>query len=212
MHKGKLQMAGWKTDWDMTRAAFDKLLAQLDTDVKRAADTFIVIHKGLVKYFQYQGCPLADELADETTNRAARRVFEGAVIQAGKAGAFFRGIARLVLHEYWRSPDATEVPIDDEILPPHLAYDPNEQMRRLDERRAHERRLDCLESCVENLPPETRRLIFAYEEGGEGERIARRKRLAEEMSIPISRLRLRIHRIRKKLEDCVTDCCARAGE
>jgi DNA-directed RNA polymerase specialized sigma24 family protein len=100
----------------------------------------------------------------------------------------------------------------EDVLPRRLSHDPAELMERLAAQRAQERRLDCLQRCVEKLPPETRRLIFAYYEGEEGQKIANRKRLADEMTIPLPRLRLRAHRIRRKLETCVVRCCAKVAE
>jgi DNA-directed RNA polymerase specialized sigma24 family protein len=205
-------MASWKKDWDLTQAAFDKLLAQLDTDVKHAADKYEIIRKGLIQFFEFHGCCSPAELVDETINRAARRIFEGTEIQPGKTGAYFRGIAFHVLQEYWRSPEPGLSPIDEEFLPRHLVHDPDELMDRLAAQHAQERRLECLRRCLKKLPPETRRLIFAYYEGDEGQQIAKRKQLADEMFMPIPRLRLHTHRIRKKLETCVTRCCGRAAE
>jgi DNA-directed RNA polymerase specialized sigma subunit, sigma24 homolog len=203
-------MASWKKDWEMTQAAFDKLLAQLHPDIERAQLEYENIRAGLIQFFEYKGCSMSTDLTDETINRAARRILEGVVIQAGRVVGYFRTIAHHVLQEYWRSSDATSVPVDEQLLPPHLVHDPRELTERLAAQQAQERRLECLRRCLDKLPPETRRVIFAYYEGDEGQKIANRKQLADELNMPISLLRLHAHRIRKKLETCVTKCCKAA--
>jgi hypothetical protein len=43
-------------------------------------------------------------------------------------------------------------------------------------------------------------------------KIANRKQLSELFAISVSGLRLRAHRIRRRLEACVLNCCGKAAE
>jgi DNA-directed RNA polymerase specialized sigma24 family protein len=200
-----------KKDWIMDQAALERLLAQFDADPERAAEKFEVMRSGLIRILECWGGTSPPDLADIVVNRVARRLMEGEVIRPDALNAYFRSVARNVWREDRRSPEAQFAPLDD--LPPHQqpAVDPHAAMLAHRAQLMLEQRLNCLEECVAALPPETRGLILEYYEGEESARIENRKRLAEMLEIPLSRLRLRIHRIREKLERCVEDCLARAG-
>src|SRR5205085_751225 len=49
------RMASGKKRWELTQAAFDKLLAQLDADVERAAHQYEVIRQGIMRFFECRG-------------------------------------------------------------------------------------------------------------------------------------------------------------
>jgi DNA-directed RNA polymerase specialized sigma24 family protein len=69
-----------------------------------------------------------------------------------------------------------------------------------------EERINCFESCLNRLPDESRRLIVSYYEEDRRAKIERRKLLAEQLEIPLNALRIRVHRIRMQLEQCVRAC------
>ncbi|HKP12407.1 MAG TPA: hypothetical protein VJZ91_09870 [Blastocatellia bacterium] len=205
-------MASGKKRWELTQAAFDGLLARLDADAERAARQYEVIRQGVMRFFECRGGSSPADLTDETINRVACKILEGATVQADSVAAYFYGVARNVLREDRRSPAAASFTLDEALLPRHLAPAADELASRQAAHRAQEQRFECLQRCVEELPPETRRLIFSYYEGEEAEKIANRKRLADVLTISITGLRLRVHRIRKGLEACVMSCCGKAAE
>ncbi len=49
-------------------------------------------------------------------------------------------------------------------------------------------------------------MILSYYEGKQRTRIENRKRLAETLGVPMNSLRIRVHRIREKLESCLINC------
>lgn len=51
--------------------------------------------------------------------------------------------------------------------------------------------------------------MLSYYEGKQGARIANRKRIAEELGMPMNGLRIRVHRVREKLEMCLINCLGR---
>src|SRR5437763_189010 len=71
---------------------------------------------------------------------------------------------------------------------------------------AFNRLLECLDGCLEKLPAETRMLIMEYYQLRKQAKIDRRKALAEELGIPVNALRIRAHRVRAQLEECVMGC------
>src|SRR5262249_32607056 len=77
------------------------------------------------------------------------------------------------------------------------------------QRPSREQRLECPSRCLDRLPAANRALIIEYYRLEKGEQIANRTRLAEANGRPINALRLRVHRLRAKLERCVHDCLGR---
>lgn len=201
-----------KTEWVLTQDAFNRLLALFDSDVERAAEQYECIRAGLIKLFECRGCRAPRDLADEVINRVARQLEEGKEIYPPSSANYFYGVARNVLREHLRHPESALAALD--TLPPseHPSANPAVLTDHLAVRRRREQRLECVETCVAGLPPETRRLVMSYYEGEEGIKIENRRQLAETLGIPLNTLRIRVHRIREKVEQCVTDCLSRAGE
>jgi DNA-directed RNA polymerase specialized sigma24 family protein len=69
-----------------------------------------------------------------------------------------------------------------------------------------ETQLGCLDGCLEKLPAEIRSLILEYYQFRRQAKIDHRRALAEGFGIPVNALRIRVHRVRAQLEECVTDC------
>lgn len=106
---------------------------------------------------------------------------------------FARGIARLVLLEHWRRPDARGVPLED-VSSQHLTAEPPDD----------DAVAECLNRCLGELAPGSRRLILEYYGAGGRSRIERRKRMAQALSVSESALRNRAQRLRDRLERCIT--------
>jgi DNA-directed RNA polymerase specialized sigma24 family protein len=64
-------------------------------------------------------------------------------------------------------------------------------------------RMEALQECLDRLPPSSRDLILDYHEGERRGRIDNRRAIAERLDIPLNALRIRVHRIRTRLERCV---------
>lgn len=205
-----VSMVPRKKNWTLTKDALDKLLALFDRDPERAGRKYELMRAKLVRFFQSRRLSLPEELADEVMNRIARRLEEGEVIRLETLADYFYGVAHNVLKEFMRSVEKT-IPSLDAL--PHLARHsehPDHLQERLAERIRSEQRLECLESCVSKLEPETRKLILSYYEEEHGRKVRNRRQLAEAMSIPMNALRIRAHRIRARLEKCVRKCLNRS--
>ena len=54
--------------------------------------------------------------------------------------------------------------------------------------------------------------MLDYHQGEGGQRIRNRRRLAQSLEVPMNALRIRVHRLRSRLEACVRDCMDRSQE
>jgi DNA-directed RNA polymerase specialized sigma24 family protein len=186
---------------DVSQASFDRLLSLLDSDRERAGERYELIRQKLTKFFQWRGCSEPEEYADRTIDRVARKVGEGAEIRSSEAYAFFHGVAVNVLREYWKEAQkAPKASLEKEVpLVRDTAIESDQ-----------ERKLSCLDGCVQSLPVQQLTLITQYHQGDGGAKIARRNELARELGIPLNALRIRAFRIRGVLESCISDCVRKA--
>jgi RNA polymerase sigma factor (sigma-70 family) len=193
-------LASRKPSWRLTREAFDQLLDSLDADRDCAARRYEMIRAKLLKFFECRGCALPEDLADEAINRVARRLDEGQQIWTAEPASYFYGVARNVLKEYWVSPERQFAPLDTLPLPAHPYTDALKHQEVECQRLHAERRLDWLAVGLDQLPAESRELILDYYQGDHRERIRHRKQIAERLGIPLNALRIRVYRIRERLE------------
>ena len=188
-----------KKDWVLTQDAFDRLLDWLDADRDRAGRKYESIRLRLIKIFTCRGCHQAEELADETINRVVARVVELASGYQGDPALYFYGVSQKVHLEYLRK--AHSQPLN---LP--LATEISQNNQTIDLTSDIEPEYECLERCLEQLPPDNRDLVLRYYQQERKAKIEHRKSLATELGIAVNALRIRAHRIRLVLQRCVRDC------
>lgn len=177
--------------------SFERLLAIFDRDRGRAGERYEEVRRALVKFFECKGGRFPEELADETLDRVARRLAEGETIRAEDPVVYVHGVARNVLRGDWAQRQrAGGTP----VAAPEQAAE--ETAARA------ERRMSCLDRCLSTLPPETRRLVLQYYADERRAKIEGRRELAESLHIGLNALRIRMHRIRVRLESCVRRCLA----
>lgn len=187
-----------KKEWTVTQEAFDGLLSWLDADREQAALKYEKIRTRLIKIFTCRGCGEAADLADETINRVTSRVADIATSYSGDPALYFYGVAQKVRLEYMRGPHASEEPLEaDRQL---KSKDPIEADDQIEQEYA------CLEDCIKQLPHVKRHLVLEYYRDDKPGKIERRKKLATELGIALNALRIRAHRIRLQLHDCVQVC------
>jgi DNA-directed RNA polymerase specialized sigma24 family protein len=199
-----------KKDWVLTQDAFDVLLARLDRDPQRAGQKYEHLRQGLITFFECRGSTSPDAHADQTIDRAARRLLEGKEIYTNNPASYFYGIARNVLKEHWESPGAASAPLDT-VPVTRLSEHPGRLQEAQAEREQREQRLDCLEDCLGGLGLKDWELIREYYQGETSVKIENRKLLATKLGIAANALRIRALRIREKLEDCVQRCLDRSS-
>lgn len=176
-------------EWVLTQESFDKLLAWLDPNRDLAGNKYEDIRRRLIKIFTCRGCAEAETLADETINRVTRKLPEVAEGYTGDPALYFYGVAHKIHLEYLRRKQ-TPVP------PPPPSEDSDEI----------EREYECLEQCLQQLTPDTRELVLQYYQEEKQAKINHRKLLAEQLGIALNALRIRAHRIRLNLQQCVQSC------
>ena len=173
----------------LTQEAFDYLLAWLDADRERAGEKYENIRRRLIMIFTCRGCPDAEELADESINRVALKAAEVSKEYVGDPALYFYGVAQKVFLESVRKPHAS--------VPPPPAPDKSDE---------DEREYDCLERCMEQISPGSRELVLGYYREDKRAKIEHRKEMALKLGIALNALRIRAHRIRSVLQQCVLNC------
>ena len=187
-----------KPKWVMTQTAFDKLLNCFSLDRDEAGRQYERTRVRLFRVFEWSAVGPADELADETFNRVARRIDEGQKIE--NLIAYIVGVAKIVCKEAHKK--HAPVPLDDA---------PETRLRITPEPVEPDVRMQCFDECLEGLSSERRFLIVEYYQQERRDKIDRRQKLAERIGIPQNALRIRAHRIRVALENCITQCLEAAA-
>lgn len=182
------------TKWSLTEEAFDRFLQSLDEDRDRAGEKYEDIRAGLVRFFEWRGCPFSEDRADETINRVAKKLGLGEEFRDIHTYAY--GVARMVRLEAVRESSRERTAL--EALPQNQpAPDESDDLQTA---------LECLKLCLDRLSSKNREVIEGYYQGEKSAKIEHRKRLAEKLALPLNALRIRACRIREKLQICVGSC------
>ena len=184
-----------KSEWVLTQAAFDGLLATLDRDRDKAGEKYEYIRLKLLKYFQWCGSDVPDIDADETINRVTRRIDEGQDVY--NLTGYIYGVAKLVHAESLKRRNRMRA-LDEDIELPPIAVEVSAANCQ-----------ECMERCLGRLSAEDREVISEYYRHKKSEKIDCRKRLAAKLGISLNTLRVKVHRQRMNLEACVEKCLAR---
>jgi RNA polymerase sigma factor (sigma-70 family) len=179
---------------DLSREALERLLALLDPDPVKAARRFQQLRGRLTRLFEWRGARFPEDLTDETISRVARKLDEGLEIRSDDPFRYFCGVAHLVFKEVLR-----ERKRERQLLDP-AAWVPREEAAAEE---PDDERMEALQECLDRLSPISRDLILDYHEGERRNRIENRRAIAERLGVPLNALRIRVHRIRTKIERCV---------
>ncbi len=180
-------------DWVLTQEAFDRLMQWLDADPAVAARQYEATRRSLLKFFECRGCVTAEEQTDRTIDRVARKLAEGVEIRGENRYLYFYGVALHVFQEYVRGlrpPTSVPLPLPEETS-------------------AFQRRLDCMEHCLDLLPARARQMMIDYCAVQKSSKKNERETIARGLGLSVNSLRIRVHRVREQLERCVTVCLSR---
>ena len=187
---------------ELAEQTFRRLLAWLDQGVNTNGQSYLAIRERLLGYFDRKNCLTADQLADETLNRVARRLDEeGGNIETEIPLKYCYIVARFVFMEYLRT-NEKEIAALAAIGRQANATSPEDRDRK-------ERMLQCLDRCSAKLEASQRELIFGYYSGEQRVKIENRRSLAQTLEITVNALSIRACRIRDRLENCVKECARR---
>jgi DNA-directed RNA polymerase specialized sigma24 family protein len=187
---------------ELTPESFTKLLAELDSDPEMAGRRYERLRRRLIKFFEWRGSFISDELADETLNRLARKIDEGEEIEKN-VFALSLGIARFVLLETLKGPDNKRVEMKElvTVAAPPGRWEEDDDLWAV-----------CLRECLRGVSEENRELIVEYYQDEGRARIDDHKMLAARIGISLNALFSRAKRTRDKLEECVTRCVKRKSK
>lgn len=185
-----------KKGWELTSEAFEGLLRWLSPDRDEAALAYERIRNGLIRIFIVRGCVNSDALADETINRVSSKlpsIIEG---YDGEPANYFYNVANKIHLESLSSRKRREEQFDEKIHDravdagdtQDLAFDPS---------------LIFLQKCLEEFSYDHRRLIINYFTPDTNKAEFRQK-LADSAGINLNVLRIKILRLKKRLEACIT--------
>jgi RNA polymerase sigma factor (sigma-70 family) len=192
-----------KKNWSLTEGAFQQLLGWLDEGVPSDGERYLEIRRRLVHYFDRRGCAAADDLADETLNRAARKLAELGQIANVAPAQYCYVLARFVFLEYIRRPGHKESEFDDSARPVGVATSISISHDSDSSVAEREQNLSQLNRCMLKLPPADQQLILDYYQGDKRAKIDKRSQLAARYGLTLNALSVRACRIRYKLEQCV---------
>lgn len=185
--------------WTLTQEAFDKLLIALGGDRESGSEKYLEIRNNLTRFFEWRGCSFPEDHADETINRIAKKVAEGEEIL--NPSGYAMGVARLLFLEIMKSQQREQSALNEIGTAGGEVYvEPDDG----------EVRLECLQNCLQTLSPDNRELILQYYQGEKSEKIRNRKKLLEQLGIPVNTLRMRALRLRERLQGCVEQCLTQA--
>jgi DNA-directed RNA polymerase specialized sigma24 family protein len=182
----------------LSPSAFASLLSRLGPDADSAGRAYESLRRALVGFFTWRGASTPEECADETLDRLAARLGEG--VDVRDVPRFARGIARLVLLEHWRRPDAQSSSLEERPERAMAECGPADEVLHL-----------CLDRCLAELPPEGGKLIVDYYVAEGRTRIERRKEIARTLGLSDTALRNRAQRLRDRLESCIAECAREMG-
>jgi DNA-directed RNA polymerase specialized sigma24 family protein len=177
----------------MDQDDFDRFLSWLHPDRDEAGKKYEQIRRKLIKFFTCRGRANAEDLADVVINRVIKRTPDIADTYVGDPALYCYGVARKVLLENDPRPNPRLMPEPDP---------PNEI----------ERKHEYLDECMNKLPPEIREQVLEYYSKNKSEKIEHRKKMAERLGVNPNALRIKMHRIRERLRECITELIQKLDE
>lgn len=178
-------------DWSLDREGLGLLLGRLDPDRERAGEAYEKLRQRLIAYFAFNGRVAAEDLADESIDRLCAKLRDGVPVE--RCAAYALRIASLLLLEAGRRGQR------EHRAHAMLALVGEGHARSA----ANEARARCAELCLSRLGRGERDLLLGYYSQDGRARIDGRRLLAERLGIPTAALRLRVLRLRAKLEACL---------
>lgn len=163
-------------------------------DDRLMGDSYDDLRNMLIRYLRRLGSSDSEDLADETIYRVLKNLRNEKPIR--ELQAYAMTVAHNVYLESVRQPATFLI---REAESPVF----QDEAETLDQ---------CLTWCLQTLTKQERRMFETYHRGRGRALIESRRRLAEKLGITPNALRIEVHRIRKRLRQCVESCAARKKE
>ena len=185
----------------LSKTEFERFLTALDADRERAAAKYVGLRERIERFFEWRNCENVEELTDIVFDRVAKKIEAGEEIRS--AEAYSVSVAKFVLLENRREMlKNTELDENSrDTAAGRERYEPD----AFDELK--EKQMQCLDRCLAELPAAQRVLLIDYFDTDEETLIPTRQRLAKKLGINLNSLRIRVCRMKSKLEKCAKECC-----
>lgn len=183
--------------------SLEEILAWLDPDREVAAAMYLQLRHDLAKLFSYKGCADPEGLTDEVFDRVAKKLNEVRPSYKGDPRHYFRAVANNLVKETLKK---ARIQVSLE------GVDPPEQKTTATEEETAAEREECLNSCLQKLSPESRKLIVDYYAKEKQAKIDNRNELAQRLGISLETLRVKVYRIRVSLQECIERCLERKAK
>lgn len=181
--------------------AFKALLARFAEEGRSPEAVYERLRNRLTRYLRLHLPAEADDLADRTLDRMARRIHEGTEVQ--NIYLFALGVARMLVHEARARYSREQLGLHEAAV---LSQQPVDAHADEEQAGESEALLAALQSCIHGMSSSAAELILDYYADGEGAaRIERRRNLATRLGIGMNALRNRALRLRDALERCVRE-------
>lgn len=182
---------------ELSKTDFEQFLLTLDRDREQAAEKYIALRERVEKFFEWRDCENTEELTDIVFDRVLKKIIKGEKIE--NTAAYSISVAKFVLLENRRES------LRKEELDENLPDITSKNISGEDELK--DKKFDCLNKCLAEFPSDKRKLLIEYFDTEEATMIMKRKRLAEKSGFNLNTLRIRVSRLKTKLEKCTKDCC-----
>lgn len=188
-----------KTDHEVAKENFDRLLGWLSFDRDEAGALFEKIREGLIRYFRLKGCHEPELLTDESMNRVIKRIDELDLSTGVTPAALFYGFAANVFREYLRTEKNRVFQLNESFE--HAAAIPDYETT--------DSAVDCLRKCLSDLNAFDGNLIVEYYSEERQAKFEIRRQLASRNDMAMGALHTKIHRIKGALRPCVERCMSK---
>jgi DNA-directed RNA polymerase specialized sigma24 family protein len=177
---------------EVTAEKFAEFLAWLAPDEAKAGEEYERLRFRLITFFGVRNCRFPEDLADETINRVVAKI---GLETVDNKTAYVYGFAKNVFLESLRK-EKDHVNIDDISV-----------ASRADEAEP-DAVADYLDKCLGELSVDNRNLILEYFSEEKQAKIDLHRQLADALQTTQVALRMRIVRIKRRLQACLQECMA----
>jgi DNA-directed RNA polymerase specialized sigma24 family protein len=190
-----------KTKNNVRTEDYHRLLGYFGSDPQQAAKEYEAFRKRLIVFFDRRGCRNPELEADDAFTRAAR---SKDLNDINDIVDFIYGIAKTQAMETHRkqSREPGQLNDNEHLLRTQVMPVP----QATEESKAHEIRLQCLDTCLTRLPKKDRKLLLDYYREEKAAKLRIRKLLAQKLGIRMEALRTRLTRARDKIGACYEEC------
>ena len=177
----------------LTQGTFDILLSRLNPDRERAGGVYAGLRTKLARFFTLHADYAAEDAADETLDRVARKLAEGATAENIEQYAY--NVARHILFEREKRERRTKAAFDHSIADGHhVTHKDPEPEDPTDHYQA-------MADCLSHLPEVDQKLLREYY--SDKTNAPQRALLSVSLNVSVKQLRLRVFRLRARLSECL---------